>query len=130
MPIAVKIAPDLDAAGIEAMADALVRHGVDAVIATNTTSARVGVEQMRHGGESGGLSGRPVFARSTAVVAQLAAHLQGRVPIIACGGILGLDDARRKLDAGAELVQIYSGLIFRGPGLGRELVQGLGRNPG
>ena len=130
VPIAVKIAPDLDAAEIEAMADALVRHGVDAVIATNTTSARAGVEQMRHGGESGGLSGRPVFARSTAVVAQLAARLQGRVPIIACGGILGLDDARRKLDAGAELVQIYSGLIFRGPGLVRELVQGLGRNSG
>ena len=125
VPLAVKIAPDLDDAEIDAIAATLLRHGVDAVIATNTTSSRVGVESLPHGGESGGLSGRPVFAASTAVVGKLAYRLDGRVPIIACGGILGLEDARRKLDAGATLVQVYSGLIYRGPALVRELVRGL-----
>jgi dihydroorotate dehydrogenase len=126
VPIAVKIAPDLEPAEIESIADALVRHGADAVIATNTTSARNGVEHLKHGSESGGLSGHPVLAASTAVVGQLAKHLDGRLPIIACGGILGLADAQRKLDAGASLVQIYSGLIYRGPALVQELVRGLG----
>ena len=126
VPIAVKIAPDLDPAEIESIADALVRYGADAVIATNTTSARNGVEHLKHGSESGGLSGHPVLAASTAVVGQLARHLDGKLPIIACGGILGLADAQRKLDAGASLVQIYSGLIYRGPALVQELVRGLG----
>jgi dihydroorotate dehydrogenase len=126
VPVAVKIAPDLEPAEIESIADALVRHGADAVIATNTTSARNGVEHLKHGAESGGLSGHPVLAASTAVVGQLAKHLDGRLPIIACGGILGPADAQRKLDAGASLVQIYSGLIYRGPALVKELVRGLG----
>ena len=126
VPIAVKIAPDLEPAEIESIADALVRHGVDAVIATNTTSARNGVDHLKHGSESGGLSGHPVLAASTAVVGQLARQLDGRMPIIACGGILSLDDAQRKFDAGASLVQIYSGLIYRGPVLVKELVSGLG----
>lgn len=125
VPIAVKIAPDLDTAEIEAIADALQRHGVDAVIATNTTSARSGVEHLKHGAETGGLSGRPVLERSTQVVEQLSRALNGKLPIIACGGIFCLDDARRKLDAGAELIQIYSGMIYRGPALVRELVDGL-----
>lgn len=126
VPLAVKIAPDLQPAEIETIAAALVRHGVDAVIATNTTSSRAGVEHVRHGTETGGLSGRPLFESSTQVVEQLARALSGRLPIIACGGILSVEDAWRKLDAGAELVQIYSGLIFRGPGLVRELVEGVG----
>jgi dihydroorotate dehydrogenase len=126
VPLAVKIAPDLQPAEIEAIADALVRHGVDAVIATNTTSSRAGVEHLKHGTETGGLSGRPVFEPSTRVVEQLAKALNGKLPIIACGGILSLEDAWRKLDEGAELVQIYSGLIYRGPELVRELVEGLG----
>jgi dihydroorotate dehydrogenase len=126
VPIAVKIAPDLQSTEIASIADALLRHGVDAVIATNTTSARHGVEHLMHGSESGGLSGHPVLAASTAVVGQLAKHLDGRLPIIACGGILCLDDAQRKLDAGASMVQIYSGLIYRGPALVQELIRGLG----
>jgi dihydroorotate dehydrogenase len=125
VPLAVKIAPDLEPGDIEAIADALVRFGLDAVIATNTTASREGVEGLPHGTEAGGLSGRPVFAKSTEVVRQLSEALQGKLPIIACGGIFGVDDARRKLDAGASLVQIYTGLIYRGPGLVRELVRGL-----
>jgi dihydroorotate dehydrogenase len=125
VPLAVKIAPDLDADEIKDIAAALVRHGIDAVIATNTTASREGVEHLKHGGEAGGLSGRPVFAKSTAVVRQLAAALQGKLPIIACGGIFSAADARQKLDAGASLVQIYSGLIYKGPGLVREIVRGL-----
>jgi dihydroorotate dehydrogenase len=125
VPLAVKIAPDLEPGDIEAIADALVRFGIDAVIATNTTASRAGVEGLPHGAEAGGLSGRPVFAKSTEVVRQLSEALRGRLPIIACGGILGVDDARRKLDAGASLVQIYTGLIYRGPGLVRQLVRGL-----
>ncbi|MGZ8242032.1 quinone-dependent dihydroorotate dehydrogenase [Methylomagnum sp.] len=124
VPLAVKIAPDLDADEIKDIAAALIRHGIDAVIATNTTSSREGVENLKHGGEAGGLSGRPVFAKSTEVVRQLAAALQGKLPIIACGGVFSADDARQKLDAGASLVQIYTGLIYRGPGLAREIVRG------
>jgi dihydroorotate dehydrogenase len=123
--LAVKIAPDLEPGDIEEIADALVRHGIDAVIATNTTASREGVEGLPHGQESGGLSGRPVFAKSTEVVRQLSRALQGKLPIIACGGIFSVEDARAKLDAGASLVQIYTGLIYRGPGLVSELVRGL-----
>lgn len=125
VPIAVKIAPDLAPDEIESIADCLVRFGVDAVIATNTTSARDGVGQWPHGNESGGLSGRPVRDASTRVVTALSRHLGGRIPIIACGGIFSLDDAAQKLDAGASLIQIYSGFIYRGPGLVKELAAGL-----
>lgn len=125
VPLAVKIAPDLEPDEIQDIAAALIRHGIDAVIATNTTSSREGVEHLKHGGEAGGLSGRPVFAKSTDVVRQLAAALQGKLPIIACGGVFSADDARQKLDAGASLVQVYTGLIYRGPGLVRDIVRGL-----
>lgn len=125
VPVAVKIAPDLEPSEVESIADCLVRFGVDAVIATNTTSSREGVAHLPHGAESGGLSGRPVLDASTRIVSALSQRLGGRVPIIACGGIFSVDDAQRKLDAGASLIQIYSGFIYRGPGLVRELVQGL-----
>lgn len=125
VPIAVKIAPDLAPDEIESIADCLVRFNVDAVIATNTTSSREGVMQWPHGEESGGLSGRPVRAASTRVVSTLSRCVQGRIPIIACGGIFSVDDALEKLDAGASLIQIYSGFIYRGPPLVRELVTGL-----
>jgi dihydroorotate dehydrogenase len=125
VPIAVKIAPDLDQEGLEQIADSLLRHGFDAVIATNTTLSRAGVERCVNGNESGGLSGRPVYARSTAIVEALAKQLNGRLPIIACGGIFSREDAQGKLDAGASMVQVYSGLIYRGPRLIKELVEGL-----
>jgi len=125
VPLALKIAPDLEPSELEMIADTLLRYEVDGIIATNTTSAREGVSHVLHGQEAGGLSGAPVRARSTGVVAQLARLLDGRIPIIACGGIMGLEDAREKMDAGASLVQIYTGLIYQGPDLVTALRKGL-----
>jgi dihydroorotate dehydrogenase len=116
-PIAVKIAPDLTARGIEGIARLLVRHAVDGVVATNTTIERDEVKGLPHADEAGGLSGRPLRARATAVVAKLAKALDGALPIIGVGGILSGADAKEKIDAGATLVQIYTGLIYRGPDL-------------
>jgi dihydroorotate dehydrogenase len=121
----VKIAPDLDEEQIAAIAAALVEYGLDAVIATNTTVSRAGVKGLPHGDEEGGLSGAPLRAPSTAVIRRLAAALKGRVPIIGCGGIMSVADAREKLGAGATLLQLYTGLVYRGPGLVREIVEGL-----
>ena len=117
VPLALKIAPDLDGGQIERIAALLMRHRVDAVIATNTTLSREGVEHLPHGNETGGLSGTPVRDKSTAVIRQLAAELQGTLPIIGAGGILCGADAAEKIGAGAALVQLYSGLIYRGPAL-------------
>jgi len=122
VPIAVKIAPDLEPAAVDAAADAFVRHGVDAVIATNTTLSREGVEGLRHAEEAGGLSGAPVRARSTDVLRRLNARLSGHIPTIGVGGILSGADAREKLDAGASLVQVYTGLVYRGTALVEEAV--------
>ncbi len=116
-PLAVKIAPDLDDEQVEAVAELAVKHRIDALIATNTTIGRAGVEGHRHAQEAGGLSGRPVFALSTEVLAKLSRLLAGRVPLIGVGGILAGADAKAKIDAGASLVQIYTGFIFRGPDL-------------
>jgi dihydroorotate dehydrogenase len=127
VPLAVKIAPDLDDADLLRIADTLVELGVDAVIATNTTVAREQVARLPHGAEAGGLSGRPLFARSTEVVRVLARHLQGALPIIAVGGILHGADAAEKLRAGAALVQLYTGLIYRGPALVAECREALAR---
>jgi dihydroorotate dehydrogenase len=126
VPVAVKIAPDLDDAEIGAIAERLAAHDVDAVIATNTTVSRAGVEGLRHANETGGLSGAPLRARSTAVVRKLTAALGGALPIIGVGGILSGADARAKVDAGASLVQLYTGLIYSGPALVRDAVQALG----
>ncbi len=122
VPLALKIAPDLDAAQVLGIADALRRHRIDAVIATNTTLEREGVANLPHGDEAGGLSGLPVFEKSTAIVRAFVAALAGELPVIAAGGVMDGAKARAKLDAGAALVQIYSGLIFRGPELVRECV--------
>jgi dihydroorotate dehydrogenase len=94
-----------------------VAHGVDAVIATNTTTDRAAVARQHHAGEAGGLSGAPLRRRATAVVATLAGHLQRRLPVIGVGGIFAGGDAVEKLAAGASLVQLYTGLIYRGPAL-------------
>ena len=117
VPIALKIAPDMEAGQIAQIARLLVQHRIDGVIATNTTLSRRGVENLPHGAETGGLSGAPLRNKSTVVVRQLAADLQGAVPIIGAGGILSGVDAAEKIRAGASLVQIYSGLIYRGPAL-------------
>ena len=124
-PIAVKIAPDLSPQAIEGIARLLVRHRIDGVVATNTTIERNGVKGLPHADEAGGLSGRPLKARSTAVVAALAKALDGALPIIGVGGILSGADAKEKIDAGATLIQIYTGLIYRGPDLVAECARAL-----
>lgn len=125
VPLAVKIAPDLDAAQIADIAGSLRRHRVEAVIATNTTTARDGVAGMAHADEAGGLSGMPVLQRSTRIVQDLTQALQGEIPVIAVGGILSGADARAKIAAGASLVQLYTGLVYRGPGLVGECISAL-----
>jgi dihydroorotate dehydrogenase len=125
VPLAVKIAPDLDDAAARAIARSLVARGIDAVIATNTTIARDAVAGLAHAGEAGGLSGAPVFEPSNRVIRALAGELRGAIPIIGVGGILSGDDARAKLDAGATLVQLYTGLVYRGPALVAECAQAL-----
>jgi dihydroorotate dehydrogenase len=126
VPIALKIAPDLDDAQIAAIAALLMMHRIDAVIATNTTLARDAVAGLPNADETGGLSGAPVREASTRVIRALAHHLEGEVPIIGVGGILSGADAQEKIDAGASLVQLYSGLIYKGPELVRECVGRLG----
>jgi dihydroorotate dehydrogenase len=125
VPLAVKVSPDLDDSGLAAVADRVAARGIDAVIATNTTVSREGVERLASGREPGGLSGAPLKARATAVVAKLRRALPARVAIIGVGGIASAADAREKLDAGASLVQLYTALVYRGPRLVGEIVRGL-----
>ncbi|MBS3965354.1 MAG: quinone-dependent dihydroorotate dehydrogenase [Methylomonas sp.] len=122
-PIVVKIAPDLTEDEVRHIASLLIDFGMDGVIATNTTLTRDQVQGHPLGQEAGGLSGAPVKAASTRIVKQLATELNDRLPIIAVGGILCADDAQEKLAAGASLVQIYSGLIYRGPALIGEILR-------
>ena len=117
VPIFVKIAPDLDEAQIAVIAATLVRHGMDGVVATNTTLARDAVQGMAHGDEAGGLSGAPMREASNRVVRQLRSALGPAFPIIGVGGILSAADAVAKIEAGADVVQIYTGLIYQGPAL-------------
>ena len=124
-PLTVKIAPDLTPGAIDGIARVLVAHGIDGVIATNTTTARPGVKGMRHADETGGLSGRPLREMATEVVRRLARALDGALPVIGAGGILSGADARERIDAGATLVQIYTGLIYRGPDLIAECARAL-----
>jgi dihydroorotate dehydrogenase len=126
VPIALKIAPDLDAPQIIEIADLLKKHAFDGVIATNTTLDREAVKGMPHAEETGGLSGAPVRQKSTQVIQQLSQQLAGELPIIGVGGILSGADAEEKIAAGASLVQLYSGLIYRGPQLVHEVCRSLG----
>lgn len=123
VPLALKIAPDLEPEQVAAIADALRRHRIDGVIATNTTISRDKVKGVRYAEQQGGLSGAPVFEASTSVVAQLATALAGEIPIIGVGGILDGRQALAKLEAGASLVQLYSGLVYRGPELVSEAIR-------
>jgi dihydroorotate dehydrogenase len=125
VPLAVKIAPDLTPADIARMADLFVEHGIDGVIATNTTVSREGVEGLRDAQQPGGLSGAPLKQRATEIVRQLAAALAGRLPVIAAGGILSGADAQEKMAAGASLVQLYSGLVYEGPALVGQVARSL-----
>ena len=124
-PLAVKIAPDLSANDIRGIAHTLAAYKIDGVIATNTTVDRGAVTGLAHADEAGGLSGRPLNDKSTAVIGTLAAALDGALPIIGVGGILSGLDAKQKITAGATLVQIYTGLIYKGPGLVAEIARAL-----
>jgi dihydroorotate dehydrogenase len=121
-PMLLKIAPDLTEAELDAIAEVLLASGIDGVICTNTTIDRDAVAGHRFASETGGLSGRPVFEKSTAVLRGMAKRAHGRLPIIGVGGILDGDGAATKLEAGASLVQVYSGLVYRGPRLINEAV--------
>ena len=125
VPMFVKIAPDLDELQVQAIAAVLQRHALDGVIATNTTLSREAVQGLHHAEESGGLSGAPVFESSNRVIRLLRAALGPGVAIIGAGGVDSARTAQAKLDAGADLVQIYTGLIYRGPALVHEAAQAL-----
>ena len=127
VPMFLKIAPDLDAAQVGVIADTLKRHHIDGVIATNTTLERSAVEGLPQASEAGGLSGAPVLRASNRVIAQLRAALGRNYPIIGVGGVMSAADAQSKLDAGADLVQIYTGLIYRGPALVGQVAAALKR---
>lgn len=126
VPIALKIAPDLEREQINEIADLLMEHKIDAVIATNTTLSRDAVQGLKNADETGGLSGAPVREKSTLVIQQLSQRLQGALPIIGVGGILSGADAVEKIAAGASLVQVYSGLIYKGPKLVHDICKTLG----
>ena len=125
VPIAVKIAPDLTEEEVNSIAISLIDNKIDGVIATNTTLSREGIEQLEHADEQGGLSGQPVKDKSTTVIGILAKALTNQIPIIGVGGIASSDDANEKLAAGASLVQIYTGFIYQGPPLIKEIIKGL-----
>ncbi|MFM7226980.1 MAG: quinone-dependent dihydroorotate dehydrogenase [Betaproteobacteria bacterium] len=125
VPIALKIAPDLDHEQIKSIAELLLQHQIDAVIATNTTITRDAVSGLPHADEAGGLSGAPVLLLSNHVISALRSELKDTIPIIGVGGILSGEDARAKVDAGASLVQLYTGLIYRGPALVKACAQAL-----
>lgn len=128
VPLLVKIAPDLDNDGIDTLASTAVTHGIDGLIATNTTSSRNRVAGARHAGEEGGLSGAPLLEPSTAVLARLAERVDERIALVGVGGIVDADGATAKFLAGAQLIQIYTGLIYRGPGLVRAAVAAAARS--
>ena len=125
VPVFLKIAPDLDDEQIAVIAASLIKHQMDGVIATNTTLSRDAVKGMQHGYEAGGLSGAPVLAGSNRVIRLLRQHLGAQFPIIGVGGILSAYDAVSKIEAGADVVQIYTGLIYKGPALVHEVAKAL-----
>ena len=125
VPVAVKIAPDLTAEEVDSIAECLIANNIDGVIATNTTLARDKVAHLEHGAEQGGLSGAPVKEQSTKVIQLLSKALDNKLPIIGVGGIASGADAQEKITAGAKLVQVYTGFIYQGPELVKDIVKSL-----
>jgi|SRR5688572_11341452 len=125
--LTVKIAPDMDEAGLQIIADVARRTRMDGIVATNTTVSREAVAGLPYASEEGGLSGAPLTQKSTAVIRSLAGMLKGELPLIGVGGIMSGADAAEKFAAGASLVQIYSGMVYRGPGLIAECVRAAAR---
>ncbi len=128
VPLLLKIAPDIDNEQIQNIAGALLRHKIDGVIATNTTVSRDAVKGLQYADEAGGLSGAPVFAASNTVIRALKTELGDAIPIVGVGGIMSGANAQAKIDAGAALVQLYTGIIYRGPGLIQECAEALRKN--
>lgn len=126
-PMLLKIAPDLDDAAMDSIARAALDAGIDGLICTNTTLDRAAVADDIHANETGGLSGKPLFDKSTAVLRGMVQRLEGKIPLIGAGGILDGSDAAEKIEAGAALVQIYTGLVYRGPWLITESVEEIRR---
>ena len=124
-PMLLKIAPDLAEAELDGVADVLLASGIDGLICTNTTIDRAPVAGLRHADESGGLSGKPLFEKSTTVLRGMAKRLGGRIPLVGVGGIVAGQDAAAKIDAGASLVQFYTGMVYRGPALIGECVEAI-----
>jgi dihydroorotate dehydrogenase len=129
-PMLLKIAPDLAEGELDSMAEVLRAAKIDGVICTNTTIDRAAVTGHKHAGETGGLSGKPLFARSTAVLRGMAQRLGAKIPLIGVGGIVSGADAAAKVDAGASLVQFYTGMVYRGPGLIGDCVEAIRHRPG
>jgi dihydroorotate dehydrogenase len=124
VPVLVKLAPDLTEAELDDAIDVILRAKMDGIIVTNTTLARDGLKST-HQRESGGLSGKPLTVKSEAVLRQAVKRVNGQIPIVSAGGIMNPDDAKRRLDDGAALVQVYTGLIYRGPALVKDIVKSL-----
>lgn len=125
VPLLVKLSPDEDDETLKKMADVVMSHGIDGIIATNTTCARDAVQALRHGNEQGGLSGQPLVARSTQCLRVLKQVVGDKVALIGSGGITSPEVAREKMAAGADLLQVYTGLIYQGPGFVKKLVDGM-----
>jgi dihydroorotate dehydrogenase len=128
VPLVVKIAPDLSTEELAQMAEIFLQEKMDGIIATNTTLERTAVENLSFAAEKGGLSGKPLMKRSTDIIKTLSQLIGNKIPIIGCGGIMSHEDAREKIAAGASLVQIYTGLIYRGPALIRKIASLLNRH--
>ena len=124
VPVLVKLAPDLDDGQLLTAVDVISESGLDGIIATNTTISRDGVDHPR-AGEEGGLSGAALTDMSTRVISRITEHTGGSIPVVGVGGIMGPEDARAKLDAGATLVQLYTGLVYEGPGLVKRILKGI-----
>ena len=124
IPLLVKLSPDLSDVELEDAVDVILANGMDGVVATNTTTSRTKVD-TKLSGEIGGLSGKPLSALSTEVVHKIFNYSAGQLPIIGVGGVMDAADARAKLEAGARLIQIYTGLVYSGPGLVKNIISGI-----
>ncbi|MBN8658517.1 MAG: quinone-dependent dihydroorotate dehydrogenase [Anaerolineae bacterium] len=124
IPILVKLSPDMTEAGLDESLEAILNTHMDGVIVTNTTLGREGLKSS-YRGETGGLSGSPLTVKSEAVLRQTIKSINGKIPVVSAGGIMNADDAKRRLEMGAALVQIYTGLVYRGPGLVQEIVRAI-----
>ena len=122
IPLLVKLAPDLSEGELDDALEVIVRTGMDGIIATNTTLGREGL-QSAQAAEQGGLSGRPLTVRSAAVLEKVVKRLEGRLPVVSVGGIMNPEDAKRRLELGAALVQVYTGLVYAGPGLAQKIIR-------